>query len=104
MIRELNATVGPTVVQSMAGTRDPSGPQSWEASDGPLPPPEVEARLRLGYRVWRALEDVEGRHTALAWLVGANPRLGDDMPVLYIQQLREREVMGAALAYIDDVP
>lgn len=40
---------------------------------------------------------------ALAWLVGSNLRLGEDVPLLYVQQQRTREVIGAAEAFVDDI-
>lgn len=42
-------------------------------------------------------------NVALAWLVGSNPRLGEDVPLLYVQQQRTREVIGAAEAFVDDI-
>jgi|SRR5690625_5210542 len=103
LVREMNANVGATVVQSMAGTKDRTSPHKWAKPDGPEPRPEVDARLRLGYRVWKTLEIAEGRSVALAWLMGANPGLEENLPVLYIQQQRTREVLGAAEAFVNDV-
>lgn len=103
LVRELNDNVGTTVVQTMAGSKDRTSPHKWAKPDGPEPRPEVEARLRLGYRVWKTLEMTEGRNVALAWLLGANPRLGENLPVLYIQQQRTRDVLGAAEAFVNDV-
>jgi len=102
LVRELNENVGATVVQSMAGVKDRTSPYKWAKPDGPEPRAEIEARLRLGYRVWKTLEMAEGKHVALAWLLGANPRLDENMPVLYIQQQHSREVLGAAEAFIND--
>lgn len=35
-------------------------------------------------------------------LMGSNPRLDEDLPVLYIQQQRTLEVIGAAEAFVED--
>lgn len=102
LVRELNENVGATVVQTMAGVKDRTSPYKWAQPDGPEPRPEVEARLRLGYRVWRTLAQSEGPNVALAWLMGSNPRLQEDLPVLYIQRQLGREVLGAAEAFVDD--
>ncbi|MGN6405927.1 hypothetical protein [Sinomonas sp.] len=102
LVRELNENVGATVVQTMAGVKTRTSPYKWAKPDGPVPGPEVESRLRLGYRVWKTLASAEGRNVALAWLMGSNPRLDEDLPVLYIQQQRTREVIGAAEAFVDD--
>lgn len=101
LVRELNENLGTTVVQTMAGVKDRTSPFRWAKADGPEPRPEVESRLRLGHRVWKTLELAEGKHVALAWLMGANPRLEEEFPVLYIQQLRSREVLGAAEAFVN---
>jgi hypothetical protein len=102
LVRELNENVGTTVVQTMAGTKDRTSPYKWAKPDGPTPGAEVVSRLRLGYRVWKTVESAEGRNVALAWLMGANPRLNEGLPVLYIQKQRTREVIGAAEAFVDD--
>lgn len=102
LVRELNENVGATVVQTMAGVKDRTSPYKWAKPDGPEPRAEIEARLRLGYRVWKTLEMAEGKHVALAWLMGANPRLDENLPVLYVQQQHSREVIGAAEAFISD--
>jgi hypothetical protein len=102
LVRELNESIGTAVVQTMAGVKDRSSPYKWAKAGGPEPRPEIEARLRLGYRVWKTLETAEGKHVALAWLMGSNPRLEEHLPVLYIQQQRSREVLGAAEAFIND--
>ncbi|MCW2132369.1 hypothetical protein B0G38_001532 [Arthrobacter sp. VKM Ac-2550] len=82
--------------------KDRSSPYKWAKAGVPEPRPEIEARLRLGYRVWKTLEAAEGKHVALAWLMGSNPRLEGHLPVLYIQKQRSREVLGAAEAFIND--
>ena len=102
LVRELNQNVGATVVQAMAGVKDRTSPFEWAKPDGRPPRADTEARLRLGYRVWRTLAMAEGKHVALAWLMGANPRLDEELPILYIQQQRTREVIGAAEAFVND--
>ncbi|WP_372698503.1 hypothetical protein [Arthrobacter sp. JSM 101049] len=102
-VRELNENVGTTVVQTMAGVRTRTSPHRWAKPDGPQPGAEVEGRLRLGYRAWRTLEMAEGRDVALAWLLGSNPRLDEDLPVIVSQQQRTREALGAAEAFVNDI-
>lgn len=102
LVRELNRNVGATVVQTMAGVKDRTSPYSWAKPDGPAPRAVPEARLRLGFRVWKTIEMAEGKHVALAWLMGANPRLDEELPVLCIQHQKVREVIGAAEAFVDD--
>lgn len=102
LVHELNENLGPTVVQTIAGVTDRTSPYTWAKPDGPEPLPEIEARLRLGYRVWRTISLTEGPNVALAWLMGANPQLEDELPVLYIQRNLAREVLGAAEAFVND--
>lgn len=102
LVRELNENLGTTVVQTMAGVKDRTSPHKWAKPDGPAPRPEAEGRLRLGYRVWKTMERGDGRNVALAWLMGANPYLDEELPILYIQQHRGREVISAAEAYVND--
>lgn len=102
LVREPNENPGTTIVQTMAGVKDRTSPHKWAKADGPAPRPEADARLRLGYRVWKTLEMGEVKHVALAWLMGANPYLNEELPVLYIQQMRSRDVLAAAEAYVND--
>ena len=104
LVRELNANVGTVVVQAMTGVKDRGQPARWARPDGARPRLRTVNQLRLGYRVWRLLEQAEGRDVALAWLVGANPRLGEQSPVTAIRELRSAQVMGAALAFVDGSP
>ncbi|MEU2201649.1 hypothetical protein [Isoptericola sp. NPDC019482] len=102
LTRELIDNVGATVVAAMTGAGSRSLPYKW--ADKTEPRREAEDRLRLGYRVWRTVRDAEKPHVALAWLVGANPRLGEATPVTFIRELRTRDVVGAAVGFIEDVP
>lgn len=102
LVRELNENLGAVVVQTMAGVKDRTSPYRWAKPDSGDLRPEVEGRLRLGYRIWRTLAMAEGKNVALAWLMGSNPRLDENLPVLYVQQGRTREVIGAAEAFVND--
>ncbi|MGP4968537.1 hypothetical protein [Glutamicibacter ardleyensis] len=102
IVRELNENLGVSVVQGIAAVKNRTSPSQWAKPDGPEPRPEVETRLRLGHRVWKTLELSEGNNVALAWLLGANPRLNEDVPLLYIQRNQASQVIGAAEAFISD--
>jgi hypothetical protein len=101
--RELLGGVGGAVMQAMSGVKDRAAPARWAQLDGPEPGAEAQARLRLGHHVWRTLEQSEGPSVALAWLVGSNPRLGHETPLIYIRELRAQEVLGAAEAFVNDI-
>jgi hypothetical protein len=102
LVRELIEKVGPTIVQTMAGVKDRNMPGQWAKTDGPTPRAEAQQRLRLGHRVFRTIERAEGANVALAWLVGTNPRLDEELPLTYVHALQAREVLGAAEAFVND--
>lgn len=102
LVRELNDKVGPTIVQTMAGTKDRTSPSRWAKPNGPTPNIDVQRRLRLGYRAWLTVARSEGDSVALAWLVGSNPRLNDELPLQYVVDERVKELLGAAEAFVGD--
>ncbi|MBI9115653.1 hypothetical protein [Sanguibacter suaedae] len=102
LVQTLIDALGASVVAAMSGAGSRSLPKKWV--EGTRPGPEKLDRLRLGYRVWRTLSDAEGRHVALAWMVGANPRLEEQTPVTCIRELRTIDVLGAAEAFVNDNP
>lgn len=104
LVRILNESIGTTVVQAMTGTKDRGQPARWARPDGPEPRMITVDQLRLGYRVWHMVDQEEGQDVALAWLVGANPRLGEATPVSAVRDLKSAEVIGAAMAFIDGSP
>jgi hypothetical protein len=53
VVRRLNAHLGATLVAALTGSKDRELPHRWAKSDGPVPGPEFERRLRLAYRAWR---------------------------------------------------
>jgi hypothetical protein len=98
---ELVRNVGATMVAAMTG-KGRTTPYRW-AKGEVAPTAATETRLRLGCRVWWTLAQDQGPNVALAWLAGANPRLGEDTPVTAIREGRDREVIGAVQAFLADV-
>jgi len=96
--------LGAAVLQAMTGAKNPGLPAQWTRADGPAPDSDTQQRLRLAHQVWQTLTEAEGPSVALAWLVGSNPLLADATPITYIRNLRVDEVLGAAQAFINDVP
>lgn len=103
LVRELNENVGPTIVQTIAGVKDRTLPSKWSKSDGPTPRAEAQRRLRLAYQVWWTVSSAQGPSVALAWLAGANPLLEENLPLQYIVDERAAEVLGAAVAFVEDM-
>ena len=102
LVRVLNANLGPTIVQTIAGVKDRTLPSKWAKSDGPTPRLDAQRRLRLGYQAWWTVESRQGPNVALAWMVGANPLLDENLPLQYVVDERAPEVLGAAVAFVQD--
>lgn len=102
VVRVLNENVGPTIVQTIAGTKDRGAPSRWARGDG-APRAEAQQRLRHGYQVWWTIAKVDGPSVALAWLMGANPRLDYDIPLQLVVDGRIKEVLGAAQAFVEGI-
>jgi len=101
IVRELNAGLGSTIVQTIAGVKDRTLPSKWAKSAGPTPRTDAQRRLRLGHRVWSMVATEQGPNVALAWMVGANPHLGESTPLQFIVDEHAAEVVGAAEAFIE---
>ncbi|KIA72664.1 hypothetical protein ANMWB30_24320 [Arthrobacter sp. MWB30] len=102
LTRELAENLGTGVVREMAGAKNRTTPQMWQRADGPVPRPVPEARLRLGYRVWKTLALHLTPDVALAWLRASNPRLDEETPLTYIQGMFAKQVLTAAEAFLGD--
>ncbi len=102
VVRALRSTVGITLTQAMVGVPDRSRVESWAAGTGETPTASEAARIRLGHALWLNVAAHEGASTALSWLVGSNPWLGDATPVTAIREGREAEVVQAVHALVDD--
>lgn len=101
LVRQLNAHLGPTLVAALAGVRDRKLPLKWATPDGPTPRAEPERRLRMAHRLWGHLSAAENEHVARAWFIGANPRLGEESPVMKLREGDLPAVMNAAKAFIE---
>lgn len=102
LARHLMADLGPTLVSTLAGSKDSRAATGWGSPDGPLPSTHAALRLECAYDAWQRVSAAEGDDVARAWFVGANPWLGDDSPVTAIREGRFDEVANAATACADD--
>jgi hypothetical protein len=57
VVRQLAHTLGPTMVDAMAGDRVRLSANDWVLEDGPVPDEEEEARLRCAYKQWNVLAE-----------------------------------------------
>ncbi len=100
LTRRLLVDLGGPTVQAMAGSRDNTAPHRWAHPEGTGPGPVEEQRIRLGYRVWKTLENLGDREKAALWMLGTNPGLDGETPVAFIAQLHTREVIDVAEAFV----
>ena len=74
------------------------------ARDQVHPPVEREARLRLLFRISRMIADAYDDDTARAFLMSANPQLGDRSPLLMMAseppEVARPQLIGAARALL----
>lgn len=102
LVRRLNLHLGPLLVATLAGSKDPKLPYKWAKPGGTTPGPAFQKRLQLAHRVWLSLADAEGEAIARSWFVGGNPFLGEDTPVTAIREDRHKEVLDALTAFLED--
>lgn len=101
LVRQLNSHLGPTLVAALANVRDRKLPHKWAKPDGPAPRHEAERRLRAAHRAWTTVSSSDGGNVARSWFIGANPRLGDESPVMCLREGRDKDVLAAARAFAD---
>lgn len=102
IVRQLNVSLGATLVAALAGSKDPRISYKWQRVDGPEPKDGAQARLQLAHRAWTEVSAAEGDHVARLWFIGANPWLDEDTPIDAIREDRARDVMAAARAMVED--
>ncbi|MFF3726924.1 XRE family transcriptional regulator [Streptomyces erythrochromogenes] len=86
------------VVARIAGIEDPKQVGRWSRGQNE-PRFDSEFRLRTAFQVFRYIEECENRHVARAWMMGMNPQLEDESPLLAIADEKFKEVMAAARSY-----
>lgn len=100
--RILIQALGPSLVAVLAGVRDRKLPPKWSKDDGPEPRDESRRRLITAHRVWVALSETHGEHIARSWFVSLNPLLEETPPVVALNEGRDREVIEAARALLEN--
>ena len=101
LVRQLNSHLGATLVAALAGVRDKKLPHKWAKADGPEPRPEAWSRLTAAQRVWAMIATAESESIARSWFIGANPRLGEESPVMALREGNIPTVIGAATAFVE---
>jgi hypothetical protein len=101
VVRRLNSHLGPTLVATLSGAKDPKASHRWAKAGGGEPRTPAEQRLRTAHRVWLMISGAENDHIARAWFIGANPRLGEEAPVMVLREGRITDVVEAANAFVE---
>lgn len=102
IVRQLNVSLGATLVAALAGSKDPRISYKWQRLDGPEPNDSAQSRLQMAHRAWTEVSGSEGDHVARLWFIGANPWLDEDSPIDAIREDRSKAVMAAARAMVED--
>lgn len=101
LVRHLTSVLGPTLVSTLAGSKDTRAAVAWSSEEGPHPDADAIDRLECAEAVWQKVSDAEGPDVARLWFIGANPWLGNSTAVTAIRDGRFDEVAGAAQALVD---
>ncbi|WP_425839910.1 hypothetical protein [Microbacterium sp. PA5] len=101
IVRELNGALGPTLVATLAGSKDRKLPIRWAKEDGPEPRADASRRLTFAHRQWTLLAAADGEHVARQWFIGGNPQLEEDTPLTAIREDRHTAVAAAVKSFVD---
>lgn len=101
LVRVLNSHLGATLVATLSGVKDRKAPYKWAKAGGIEPRPEAQRRLLAAHRVWSMISTTENHSVARSWFIGANPRLGEESPVMELRNGNIAGVMSAAQAFIE---
>lgn len=83
----LVAQLGPTLTAALSGSHTP------DVTDPDDP------RIAFAWKIFQMIEAVDGADVARAWIIGANPMLGDESVVSAIREQRFKDVEAAATNY-----
>lgn len=100
--RALTQALGPSLVAVLSGVRDRKLPSKWSKDDGPVPRDNAQRRLMTAHRVWVALSETYDAHVARSWFISLNPLLDETPPVVALNEDRDREVIEAARALLEN--
>lgn len=100
--QRLNDVLGPTLVSTLAGSKDVRAAIRWAQQEGPAPHAEEVRRLECAEDAWRKVSALEGDDVARLWFVGGNPWLNEDTAITAIREGRFKQVQNAVQALIDD--
>jgi len=99
VVRALDVAFGERDIAEMAGAASKDDASRWMR--GERMNVEQEAKLRTGHKAFEIISKADGWNVARAWMLGMNPQLDDENPILCIAQGRCRDVLMAAQAHVN---
>jgi len=103
LVRQLVKHLGPTLVATLANVRDSKLPYKWAKADGPEPRDDAYKRLMAAHRLWTSISVAENDFVARSWFIGANPRLGEEAPVMVLRAGDIAAVLSAGKAFVEGI-
>ncbi len=103
LVRQLVIHLGPTLVAALANVRDSKLPHKWANPDGPEPRAESYQRLLAAHRLWTLISNAENDSVARSWFIGANPRLGEEAPIMVLRAGDLAAALSAGKAFVAGV-
>ena len=94
VVCELVGLLGATTVAVLGGVGETRAVQQWMSGREPQRPHVLRFALQIGTMI----SSLADRDVARAWFHGANPRLGDEAPMLLLRNRSLNEVAGPLLA------
>jgi hypothetical protein len=95
---ELQPVLGQKLIAYATGVRSPKLVGRW--ATGTQPRDDADKRLRELYQVYYTLHEFHSANTVRAFLMGANPDLGDLAPMDAIREGNGKDAVRAAEAFI----
>ena len=94
VVRELEKTLGATMVAAIGGVTEVRAVKQWMTDREPQRPQVLRFALQLAW----IIREKSDPHTARAWFQGVNPHLNDAVPLLLLRQRPLNEVQGPLMA------
>jgi hypothetical protein len=105
VVRSLVCILGGPNVAVIGGVTKTSALAEWIRGDREPKSQDREMRLRLALQLAVTIKARHGDKTVRAWFLGANHRLGDEMPIALVARAPlaevQRDLLAAARAFVD---
>lgn len=86
VVTQLRDLVGAKLVAYLGSVRETRAVRQWATGEGRAPSDQVQARLRLAFRVAALIARRESPLVAATWLQGMCPQLSDQIPARLLRE------------------